>query len=88
VVFTSGGTQTINIPLLNGGIAFVGFTDSGASISAVTLNFLSDFVTVDDVRYGATSTPQAVPEPSSVLLLGTGGLALIARLRRRKQQQS
>jgi hypothetical protein len=34
----------------------------------------------------ATAGAAAVPEPSTLLLFGMGGLGLIAKLRRRKQQ--
>ena len=42
--------------------------------------------------FGAVAVPHdpgggGVPEPASMLLLGTGGLALVARLRRRRSNQ-
>ena len=81
LVYTSGATFTINIPVLSGGAAFVGFTDAGASISSVRYNLGGDFVTVDDVRYGPTSAA-VVPEPASLLMLGAGVAGLVARRRR------
>jgi PEP-CTERM motif len=36
-----------------------------------------DSITIDDIRFGVA------PEPTSLLLLGTGGLAILANLRRR-----
>ena len=92
IVYTSGGTQTINIPNMDGGAAFVGFTDEGASISSILLDFepgfIGDIVGVDDVRYGpAGQQPPVVPEPTSLLLVGTGALGLVRRLRRQKQRR-
>lgn len=82
IVYTSGDTHTIDIPQMSGGTAFVGFTDAGASILAVRLNFGGDYVTVDDVRYGPISA-QAVPEPASLVLvtLGLVGVAMRNRIR-------
>jgi hypothetical protein len=86
IVYASAGTQTVNIPSLNGGAAFVGFTDAGAAISQIQIHFLNDIVSVDDVRYGRQSEqpPTTVPEPTSLLLLGTGAVGLVHRLRRQK----
>ncbi len=90
IVFDDGSIRTINIPMLDtfGGGAFVGFLDSGASITSLTIHFFGDFTGVDDVRYvqgGATSPgPAQAPEPTSLLLFGTGLLgAGIRRCRTR-----
>ena len=91
--FWDGGSQTVNIPNLSGGIAFVGFTDAGKSISSLTIDVHhvpADIVGVDDVRF--VKAPQRpggnVPEPGSIAFLigmgATGGLAGIRRLRRSK----
>jgi hypothetical protein len=64
VTYFDGGSQTINIPQLNGGIAFVGFTDVGKDIATVTINVLGDIVAVDDVRFGR-AVLGAIPEAAS-----------------------
>jgi hypothetical protein len=69
-----------------GGFSFpegvIGF--SGAVFDTVRLSTTSQDFAIDNVSF----TPAAVPEPASILLLGTGALGLIAKLRRRKQQNS
>jgi hypothetical protein len=83
--FWDGGSQTVNIPNLSGGI-----TDAGKSISSLTIAVHNDIVGVDDVRF--VKAPQRpggdVPEPGSIAFLigmgATGGLAGIRRLRRSK----
>ena len=79
----SGGGGAVTLPMgpadFSGGTRFFGFVDIGASISSITYTALGDFVGIDDVRYGSAS----VPEPTTLLLLGTG-LAVVAYRRRRK----
>jgi hypothetical protein len=84
------GQVTITASGLSNGfneVQFLGFTDFGQAISSVALN-LTDVppnaninwlysVGIDDVNYSA-----AVPEPASLLLLGTGVAALVARRRK------
>jgi hypothetical protein len=64
-----------------GGTVFFGFIDSGAAIVSLTYNALNDITGIDDIRFGAQA---AVPEPATLLLLGSGLAAAGLRRRRRK----
>jgi hypothetical protein len=78
LTFDDGAPQSVAMPFdfSNGGMAFVGFTDPGASITSVTVSVSGDIIGVDDVFYsGRTST---IPEPSTwaMMLAGFAGLGL------------
>jgi hypothetical protein len=80
LTFSDGSTQTIDTPTaINGGGAFIGFTDFGKSILSVSYNATQDIVALDDVRYASATT--AVPEPATLTLFGVGllGLGMISR---------
>jgi len=91
--FSDGTSETINVPGTGttnsvGALDFVGFTDAGKSITSVTINAGppggggADYIGIDDVSY--QSAPLALaPEPSSIALALTAGLALALRYRRR-----
>jgi hypothetical protein len=74
ISFNDGAPQVVNIPLIDGGIAFVGFIDPGAHIFSIQLEFGGDNIAIDDARYGVAP----VPEPGTLALIGSGlaGLAL------------
>jgi hypothetical protein len=90
VNFFDGSAQTL--PLAGSSNAatamFIGFTDPGTGIASITFtdtwvntagNNFGYFVGVDDVQFAA------VPEPASILLLGSGLVTLVARRRRARR---
>jgi hypothetical protein len=80
LTYTNGQSFTINFPSATlGGMAFIGFIDPGAAITSVTFDFTNDIVAVDDVLYG-----NPVPEPASLLLLGTGLIGAVRAVRRKR----
>lgn len=88
LTFSDGSSQTIGVPnSINGGGAFVGFTDFGKSVTSITYNAQSgsigDIIAIDDVRFGNGG---GVPEPATwaMMLLGFGGLGSMIRMRRRQ----
>jgi PEP-CTERM motif len=88
LTFDDGAPQSVAMPFdfSNGGMAFVGFTDPGASITSVTVNANNDIIGVDDVFYsGSTNT---IPEPSTwvMMLAGFAGLGLTGYRRAKRGQ--
>lgn len=90
LAFDDGSGQAVAMPFdrPNGGVAFVGFTDFGASITSVTVNVTDisvgqDIIGVDDVRLRAGGG--GVPEPATwtMLVMGFGFMAAGLRGRRR-----
>jgi hypothetical protein len=73
----------------DGGVAFVGFTDAGKSITSITINAVGipggpDFISVDDVRIVAKVPP--VPEPSTFAIVGLGAMGWAAFKHRAKRR--
>lgn len=58
------------------------FTVSGTDITTIDLNGSPDFLTIDDVTFSQSA---ATPEPSSLVLLGTGIAGFAGVVRRRFQ---
>ncbi|MFN7731530.1 MAG: PEP-CTERM sorting domain-containing protein [Pirellula sp.] len=92
ITFNDGSFQSVAIPPLgvsDGGVAFVGFTDAGKSITSITINAVGspggpDFISIDDVRIVANVPP--VPEPSTFAIVGLGAMGWAAFKRRPKRR--
>lgn len=82
LTFSDGSSQTINTPAaIDGGGAFIGFTDFGKSITSLTYNATNDVIAIDDIRFLAGP---AVPEPATwaMMIAGFGAVGFAMRRRR------
>jgi len=84
--FTDGSSQSVDVPGQYG-TSFVGFTDPGKSISAVSLIVGNDILSVDDVHFTFAAPAGGVggvPEPASwaMMIAGFGGVGALMRRRR------
>lgn len=78
----AGNTETVTLaPNLNGGTALVSFPAAGSIVTITTADPNWDFF-IDNITFNANA-PQNTPEPSTMVLLGSGLLGLVGRLRRR-----
>jgi hypothetical protein len=78
-------TQIIDIPgIISSPTAYVGFT-AGTGFAFENHDILSWQYT-DAFQDGGVPVPSAVPEPGTLILLGTGALAFVRRVRRQRAQ--
>jgi|ERR1039458_4344454 hypothetical protein len=82
ITFSDGSSETIDTPsAINGGGAFVGFTDIGASIVSVSYNATNDAVSLDDVQYGSVTVTTPEPGTLSMILMGLVALGLLVGMK-------
>jgi len=86
-----GSASSVNQNFQNNRLYFMGVSDNANDIRSIQFTYsgsgTGDSIGIDNIRFATAGNVAAVPEPASLLLLGTG-VAAIARRRYRVRQQS
>lgn len=89
---TDGTTLTLTVPHTvngpGGGVIYFGLIDTANPFTRITFGNTAagtDFFGFDDMTIGSAQQVSSVPEPATLLLLGTGVVGLAARFRRRRK---
>ena len=93
----SGGTQTLNIPHTvsapGGSVIYLGVIENDPTLQFTSVSFGNigssvDNFGFDDMTIGSLEQVQPVPEPSTILLVGTGLIGIIGFGRKRLNKKA
>ena len=88
ILTNTGSSETFDLASVNGANRFGITADAGESLSSVTFTSAVGFDSLRQLRIGGVTTPGAIPEPATwlMMLIGFGLLGGVMRAAKRKHE--